>query len=105
MANLIAALKLLEQERNRLASQLERLNGAISALNVNGAAGRRRIAAAGRAPIAAAQRVRWAKPKGKKVVVLSARKRSMSLSARKRIAAGQKTRWAKWRKVHDRKSA
>lgn len=104
MANLIAALKQLEQERNRLASQLARLNGAISALNVDGASGGRRISAAGRARIAAAQRARWAKAKGKKLVVISARKRSLSLSARRRIAAAQKTRWAKWRKEQARKS-
>jgi hypothetical protein len=54
----------------------------------------------GRARIASAQRARWAKIKGQKVVSISARKgHTMSAAARKRIAAAQKARWAKWRKA------
>jgi hypothetical protein len=101
MANLTAALKQLEQERNRLATQLENLHNAISALNGTGNSGTgRTISAAGRARIAAAQRARWAKAKGQKVVAITARKtRTMSLSARRRIAAAQRARWAKWKKA------
>ena len=84
----------------RLAVQLERLNKALSALT--GASNTRRgkaISAEGRARIAAAQRARWAKVKGQKVVAITARKtRTISLSARRRIAAAQRARWAKWKK-------
>jgi len=101
MTNLTSVLNQLEQERSRLASQLESLNNALSALN---GTGRKRtgrtISAAGRARIAAAQRARWAKVKGRKVVSITARSgRTMSPAARRRIAAAQKARWAKWRKA------
>ena len=100
MANLTSVIKHLEQERNRLSAQLERLNDAVSALNGTSAHRTRTISAAGRARIAAAQRARWAKTKGQKIVSISARKgRTMSAAARKRIAAAQKARWAKWRKA------
>jgi hypothetical protein len=98
MANLTSVLKQLEQERTRLTSQLENLNSALSALNVDGASGRGRVSAAGRARIAAAQRARWAKAKGQKVVSITARKRTMSPAARRKIAAAQRARWAKWKK-------
>ena len=99
MTNLTSVVNQLEQERTRLASQLERLNNAITALNGTGnnRTGRT-LSAAGRARIAAAQRARWAKAKGKKVVSITARKRTMSPANRKKIAAAQRARWAKWRK-------
>jgi hypothetical protein len=99
MSNLTSVLNQLEQERTRLASQLERLNNAISSLNGTGNPGTgRTISAAGRARIAAAQRARWAKVKGQKVVSIAPKKRKMSASAIARIRAAQKARWAKWRK-------
>src|SRR5882762_5383596 len=96
MANLTSVLNQLQQERNRISAQLERLNNAISALNgiSNRRTNRRTISASGRARIAAA---RWAKVKGK-VVSITAR-RTMSPAARRRIAAAQKARWAKWRRA------
>jgi len=100
MTNLTSALKQLEQERNRLSSRLEQLNNAISALT--GASSNRRgtISSAGRARIAAAQRARWAKAKGQKVVsIVSRKRRKMSAAAIARIRAAQKSRWAKWRKA------
>src|SRR5882672_8329006 len=97
MANLTSVLTQLEQERTRLASQLDRLNNALSALNVSGASRRGRVSAAGRARIAAAQRARWAKVKGRKVISITVPKRKMSPAARRRIVAAQKARWAKWR--------
>ena len=100
MTNLTAALKQLEQERNRLSSRLEQINNAVSALA--GASDTRRgtISPAGRARIAAAQRARWAKAKGQKVVSIASRKRRpMSAAAIARIRAAQKARWAKWRKA------
>jgi hypothetical protein len=44
------------------------------------------MSAAGRARIAAAQRARWAKVKGQKVVSIAAPKRTMSPAARRRRA-------------------
>src|SRR6266576_1260809 len=88
-------LNQLEQERTRLTSQLEGLNTAISALN---GTGNKRTAAV-RARMAAGQHARWAKVKGRKVVSITARKRTMSPAARRRIVAAQKARWAKWRKA------
>jgi hypothetical protein len=99
MSNLTSVLNQLEQERANLASQLERLNNALSALNANGASRRGRMSAAGRARIAAAQRARWAKVKGRKVISITTHKRTMSPSTRRRIVAAQKARWAKWRKA------
>jgi hypothetical protein len=101
MANLTSIIKDLEQERNRLGAQLERLNHALSALTRMGKhPTKRTISAAGRARIAAAQRARWAKSKGQKVVSARRRKgRTMSAAARNRIVAAQKARWAKWRKA------
>lgn len=99
MTNLTSVVSQLERERSRLASQLEGLNNALVALSGTGKNETRKgISAAGRARIAAAQRARWAKVNGRKVVSLTARKRTMSQSARQRIAAAQKARWAKWRK-------
>ena len=95
MPNLASVINQLEQERNRLSSQLESLNSALSALNVKGSSRRGGISAAGRARIAAAQRARWARATGKKVISI----RRMSPAARRRIAAAQKARWAKWRKA------
>ena len=99
MANLTSVLNQLQQERNRISAQLERLNNAVSALNglSNSRTNRRTISASGRARIAAAQRARWAKVKGK-VVSITAR-RTMSPAARRKIAAAQKARWAKWRRA------
>jgi len=99
MANLTSVLNQLQQERNRISAQLERLNDAVSALNgiSNSGTGRRTVSASGRARIAAAQRARWAKVKGK-VVSITAR-RTMSPAARRKIAAAQKARWAKWRRA------
>jgi hypothetical protein len=95
MSNLISVLSQLEQERTRLASQLANLNAALTALNGSGSSRRGTMSAAGRARIA--QRARWARVKGRKVVSTTA-KRKMSSAARKRIVAAQKARWAKWRK-------
>jgi len=95
MSNLTSVLNQLEQERNRLASQLENLNNAITALN---GTGNKRTAVA-RARMAAAQRARWAKVRGQKVIPMTARKRTMSPAARRRIAAAQRSRWSKWRRA------
>jgi hypothetical protein len=105
-----AVVSELQQERKRLEDELRRITTALAAFGnvyMHGsqrkAAGairkKRTISAAGRKRIAAAQRARWAKIKGQKVVSISSRKgRTMSPAARKRIVAAQKARWAKWRK-------
>jgi hypothetical protein len=101
----------LQKERTRLEDELHRITTALVAFgNVymygsqpKAAVATRKkriISAAGRKRIAAAQRARWAKIKGQKVVSISSRKgRTMSPAARKRIVAAQKARWAKWRKA------
>jgi uncharacterized phosphosugar-binding protein len=100
MTNLASALNQLEHERHRLSSRLEQLNNAVSALTGDHMPRRGIISAAGRARIAAAQRARWAKAKGQKVVSIVPRKRrKMSAAAIARIRAAQKGRWAKWRKA------
>ena len=67
MTNLTSVLKYLEQERNRVGAQLERLNHALSVLiGTSNRRARRTISAAGRARIAAAQRARWGKGQGAK---------------------------------------
>lgn len=103
MTNLTAVLQQLQQERNRLAAQLECVNRAITALNgVTSNETGRTISAAGRARIAAAQRARWARAKEQKVVSIAARKRTISPTARRRIAAAQRLRWAKWKRAQKR---
>jgi hypothetical protein len=96
----------LQKERKRLEDELHRVAAALTAFGnvyMHGSRPTRKkrtISAAGRKRIAAAQRTRWAKIKGQKVVSISSRKgRTMSPAARKRIAAAQKARWAKWRQV------
>jgi hypothetical protein len=96
----------LQKERKRLEDELHRVAAALTAFgNVYMHRSRptrknRTISAVGRKRIAAAQRARWAKIKGHKVVSISSRKgRTMSPAARNRIAAAQKARWAKWRKA------
>src|ERR1700692_4448545 len=94
----------LQKERKRLEDELHRVAAALTAFGNVYLHGSRRthktrtISAAGRERIAAAQRKRWAKIKGHKVVSISSRKgRTMSPAARKRIAAAQKARLATWR--------
>jgi hypothetical protein len=99
----------LRKERTRLADELHRVTAALTAFGNVYMRGsqpkaavatrkKRTISVAGRKRIAAAQRARWAKTKGRKVVSISSSKgRTMSTAARKRIAAAQKARWAKWR--------
>jgi len=100
MNNLTSVLKQLQQERTRLRSHLENLNGAISALNgIGNPRTGRTISAAGRARIAAAQRARWAKIKGRKVgPIAKGTGRTLSAAARRRIVAAQKARWVALRK-------
>jgi uncharacterized phosphosugar-binding protein len=94
----------LQKERKRLEDELHRVAAALTAFGnvyMHGSRPTRKtrtISAAGRNRIAAAQRARWAKIKGQKVVSISSRK-GMSPAARRRIVAAQKARWAKWRQA------
>jgi hypothetical protein len=100
LANLSGILRQLKKERDRVQQQLSGLNAALEAfagVYRNGSQPRRKMSSKGRARIAAAQRARWAKVKGQKVVPIKTGKRTMSASARRKIAAAQRARWAKVR--------
>ena len=104
MTNLTLVLKQLEQERTRLAYQLEGLGRALSALDGAGNKPTGRTISAVvvlGSPLLNAR----AGPRSRdgKAVSISGSKRSMSAAARRRIAAAQKARWAKWRQ--ERKTA
>ncbi len=69
----------LRKERNEAARILQSLDAAIAALSGGASArrtGRRTLSAAGRARIVAAQRARWAKFRGKKVVSMPKKKKA-----------------------------
>ena len=97
-------MRQLSKERDRVQQQLSGLNAALVTFAAvyrgnNGIKARRKMSAKGRASIAAAQRARWAKVKGHKVVpIAKPGKRTMSASARRKIAAAQRARWAKVRR-------
>jgi hypothetical protein len=102
LANLSAIVKQLKKERDRVQHQLSGLNAALAAfahVYSTGTRPRRKLSSKGRARIAAAQKARWARVKGKKVVPIAptskAGKRPMSASVRDKIAAAQRARWAK----------
>jgi hypothetical protein len=106
MANLSGIVRQLKTERDRVERQLSGLNAALAAFaGVYKSSAvpkpRRKISAKGRARIAAAQRARWARVNGKKVVPIAKGskpgKRTMSASARRKIAAAQRARWARVR--------
>jgi hypothetical protein len=64
MTNLTPVLAALEQERNRLSSELERIGKAIAALRLPGGVRRgqrRKLSPGALARIRAAQKLRWAK--------------------------------------------
>src|SRR5947199_88024 len=93
-------LAMLKAERDRAAQQVNALDTAIRALSgmnsTRGLHGPRSMSAAARARIAAAQRARWARTRGQKVVSI-APKRHISAAGLARIRAATKARWAKVR--------
>ena len=104
MASLQGVLQQLRAEHQRAASQLTRLEQAISAIehivgrNNSVSAGRRTMSPAARRRIAQAQRARWARARANGSAPQTGRtRRSLSPAARRRIAAAQKRRWAKFR--------
>jgi hypothetical protein len=90
----------LKTERDKAARQVNALDTAIRALSgmssTGATRGRRTMSAAARARISAAQKARWARARGQKVVSI-APKRRISPAGLARIRAATKARWAKWR--------
>jgi hypothetical protein len=100
MTQLDGAVRLLKAEHDRLTKQMRGISAALSAFGAaygKKTTVRRKMSAAGRARIAEAQRLRWAKVKGKigQTNSVAPKKRTMSAAARKRIGAAQRARWAK----------
>jgi hypothetical protein len=100
MVNLDAIVKELQQERDRLDAAIKVLTSLGSTSSRTRTA--RTMSAASRRKIAAAQRARWAKGKGQKVVPIRAgtrfaREGRRRISARglANIRAAAKKRWAK----------
>jgi hypothetical protein len=89
-------ISLLKAERDKVARQLNGLNAALAAFagTYSDSEPRRRMSAASRRRIAAAQRARWTKQKGQKVVPIRA-KRRISAQGLANIRAAAKKRWAK----------
>jgi hypothetical protein len=94
-------IALLKAERDKVARQLNGLNAALAAFAGTYKTGtstpRRKMSAAARARISAAQKARWAKTKGQKVIPIKAGKRRISPAGLARIRAATKARWARWR--------
>jgi hypothetical protein len=81
MANIAETVKLLEQERSRMAGEVRKLDKAISVLRKLGGSS-----------LSGAPR--------------SARKRRpMSAAARRKIGAAQRARWKKWKQQKTKKAA
>jgi hypothetical protein len=105
MANLEQIVRDLKSERDRLDAAIRALEGVGASINrrTSKAAspakttGRRTMSAAARRKIAAAQRARWARVKGQKVVPIKAGRRRISAAGRARIAGAARARWAKVR--------
>lgn len=88
----------LKEKIEALQLQLDSLHGDSDsgAAATPAGRGRRKISAAGIARIRAAQKLRWAKAKGKTAAGKPGKRgpRKMSAAARAKIAAAQKKRWA-----------
>jgi hypothetical protein len=81
MANIAETVKVLEQERSRLAGEVRKLDKAISVLRKLGGSG----------------------PSGTRKSVRN--RRPMSAAARRKIGAAQRARWAKWKQEKRKKAA
>jgi len=111
MANVETIIQMLTEERNRYDRAIQILAGVRSGTISNRAATkalapstrlrldkvtkRRTMSAAARRRISAAQRARWAKFRGQKVVPIKTGKRRISAAGRARISAAAKARWAR----------
>jgi len=94
-------IALLRTERDKVARQLNGLNAALAAFAGTYMTGtskpRREMSAAARARISAAQKARWAKAKGEKIVPIKAPKSHISPAGLARIRAANRARWARVR--------
>jgi hypothetical protein len=90
-------VSMLKAERDKVARHLNGLNAALAAFSgtYTRASKRHKMSAASRRKIAAAQRARWAKQKGQKVVPIKAGKRRISPQGLANIKAAARKRWAK----------
>ena len=99
LASIVSELRV---ERTNLASQLKRVDAALSVLGrLNGGSSdakpRRTLSASSRKRMSLAQKARWAKGAAKNKAGKMKPKRTMSASARRKIAAAQRARWEKVR--------
>src|SRR5690242_16016888 len=94
-------IALLKSEKDKVTRQLNGLNAALAAFagtyKTGSSRPRRNMSAAARARISAAQKARWAKTKGHKVLPIKAPKRHISAAGLARIRAATKARWARVR--------
>ena len=94
-------IAVLKSEKDKVTRQLNGLNAALAAFagtyKIGSSRPRRKMSAAARARISAAQKARWAKTKGQKVIPIKAGKRRISPAGLARIRAATKARWARWR--------
>jgi hypothetical protein len=92
----------LKAARNKAASELGRLEAAVSALSGIGSNSikpnrtRRKMSAAARRRISLAQKARWAKRNSTGRAAVP--KRHVSAASRRKMAAAQRRRWAKVKK-------
>jgi hypothetical protein len=102
MANLENALQQIREERKQAQSRVEKLDEVIQGLvglNSFAPSRSRTLSASARRRISLAQKARWARVRGRKVVSIASKraKRTITAAGRKRIAAAQRARWAKVR--------
>jgi hypothetical protein len=110
MGTLSNALQQLREKRKQMQSQVEKLDQAISVIELLNGSGTVRqanqptriISQASRRKMARAQKARWAKTREKSQPIALAKttapapvKHTTSAAARRKIAAAQRARWAK----------
>jgi hypothetical protein len=95
-------IALLKAERDKAAQQVNALDTAIRALSglssTRVSHGPGKMSASARARISAAQKARWARTRGRKVVSIAPKRSRISAAGVARIRAAQRARWAKIRK-------
>jgi hypothetical protein len=121
MTNLTNALQQLREERKQAQLQIEKLDGAISAIEglvrgttatlaSKGTRQGRVVSAAARKRMARAQRARWANVRQQSKTAAKAAgtapvRRTLSIASRRKIAAAQRARWARVRSQEGKKAA
>jgi hypothetical protein len=97
--DIIEQLKAERDKATRQVSALDTAIAALSGLNAPRLHRPRKMSVAARARISAAQKARWAKQKGQKVVSIAPKsgKRHISATGLANIRKATKARWARWR--------